>query len=75
MDYEYQMTKHEWSLFNSQKKIDQIYSQYKIYCKRCGHSIAMPYRVNKCLCEWCGKYVFRTKKDEFIYRLKERMHR
>ena len=44
----------------------------KYKCK-CGHRIIIPLWVDKQICDWCGKYVFREKKDEFKYRLKEKM--
>ena len=37
----------------------------------CGHSVVITNRYNRTLCKWCGKWVFKTKKDEFIYRLNE----
>lgn len=42
---------------------------------RCGHSIILPPHLNKIVCNWCGNYVFKTKKDEFEYRLQETMHK
>lgn len=39
----------------------------------CGHRVVIPDKANKQLCSWCHKYVFKDKKDEFEYRLKEKM--
>lgn len=37
----------------------------------CGHSIVIPACVSMVLCRWCGNYVFKDKKTEFEFRLKE----
>lgn len=39
-------------------------------CDRCGHSIYV-LDNKKAFCKFCGRYVFKNKKDEFEYRLKE----
>lgn len=41
-------------------------------CK-CGHSVLMNKGVDKVLCTWCKNYVFKDKKTEDLYRLKERL--
>ena len=51
------------------KKASEMTDHRKI-CK-CGHSIPMTERTEKTICSWCGNYVFRDKKTEFEYRLKE----
>lgn len=43
-----------------------------LHCERCGHSLQVT-RKNKVFCEWCGRYIFKNKKDEFEYRLKEKL--
>lgn len=40
---------------------------------RCGHKIIIPEFLDKRLCDWCGRWVFRTPKLEFQARLKEKM--
>lgn len=39
-------------------------------CK-CVHRVLIPYNKTKMLCRYCGRYVFKSKKDEFIYRVLE----
>lgn len=46
----------------------------RVICKKCGH-IMYATGDNKCLCQWCGIYAFKTEKAEFTYRLKERLLR
>lgn len=44
--------------------------KYTVYCK-CGHSMAiypMEHKTKK-ICSWCGYYVYKNKKVEFIDRL------
>ena len=48
------------------------YDKVKYKCK-CGHSVIIPVWVDKNVCDWCGNYVFRDKKKEFEYRVKEKM--
>jgi NADH pyrophosphatase NudC (nudix superfamily) len=45
-----------------------------VYCK-CGHTVEFWHSENKELCNWCGNYVFKTQKNEFEYRLNEKMKR
>ena len=39
-----------------------------VKCKECGHTLPL-IDNKKGLCEFCGKYIFKDKKEEFIYRL------
>ena len=55
-------------------KYCNIINKGKIRCK-CGHTMAIPPHLNKAICHWCNNYVFKTKKDEFEYRMKEAMKR
>lgn len=54
-----------------QRQSDE-YAKVKVQCK-CGHKTVIPFRVDKQICRWCGHYVFRDKKEEFKYRMKEKM--
>ena len=49
-----------------------MYDKAKFRCK-CGHRVIIPKWVEKQICDWCGNYVFRDKKKEFEYRLKEKL--
>lgn len=53
---------------NDLKLIDKL-SKHKAKCK-CGHVIIM---VDKkvCICFWCGRKVYRSKKDEFEDKIKK----
>jgi len=48
------------------------YNKYRYKCK-CGHSISIPAFAEKELCSYCGKWVFKNKRDEFIFRTKEKL--
>lgn len=54
------------------ERMQDEYDKVKYRCK-CGHKVIIPEKVNKQICSWCGRYVFKNKKDEFEFRLKERM--
>lgn len=51
------------------RKMDE-YDKVKYICS-CGHRVIIPKWVDKTICGWCGNYVFKDKKEEFKYRLKE----
>ena len=57
-----------------QIKLDSERTKILIKCKKCGHTIAMPF-VDKTICSHCHNYVFKNKKIEFEYRLKENMYK
>lgn len=42
-------------------------------CKRCGCTRSVRATDHKNVCRNCGYYIFRSDKDEFIYRMKERL--
>ena len=46
----------------------------KYRCK-CGHRSIIPYNEEKVVCTFCGNYVFKNKKDEDIYRIREKMRK
>lgn len=43
-------------------------------CK-CGHTVTIPPQLDKVLCSWCGKYVFKSAEVEFKYRMFEQMNK
>jgi len=54
-------------------KYSHILTKERIKCS-CGHCVNIPPNLDKIICTWCGNYVFRDKKTEFEYRMKERMN-
>lgn len=48
------------------------YAENSIKCANCGHSMLLG-RKNKRVCTWCYHYIFKDKKQEFEYRLKEQL--
>ena len=59
-------------LFDYEVKRSKDIEPYKVYCKKCGHSMVIC-KQEKALCEWCGHWVFKNEKAEFKYRMKERL--
>lgn len=39
-------------------------AKHKVKCK-CGHTVSIPSFMNKKLCTYCGKYIYKEAKDEF----------
>lgn len=53
-------------------KYGDAINKFKYNCK-CGRKVVMPNNVDKKICSWCGNYVFKNKRQEFKYRIKERL--
>ena len=60
------------SVYTDDTKLFNEYTSSKTKCK-CGHSILIPNRKEKAICNWCGEYVFRSKQAEFKHRFKENL--
>lgn len=54
------------------KRMTEEYDKVKYKCK-CGHRVIISSKRDKSICSWCGSYVFKDKKREFEYRLKEKI--
>ena len=54
------------------ERMTEEYDKVKYTCK-CGRRVVIPKWVKKQLCDWCGNYVFKNKKDEFLYRVGEKL--
>lgn len=56
------------------ERMQEEYNKVKYMCK-CGHKNIIPYNEEKVVCTFCGNYVFKNKKDEDIYRIREKMRK
>jgi len=54
------------------QRMSEEYDKVKYPCK-CGHRVVIPVWQDKQVCTWCGNYVFKDKKEEFKYRIKEKI--
>lgn len=54
-----------------QKYTDEL-NKHKYLCS-CGRKVYIDRKKEKAVCDWCGKYVFKNKIDEFKYRMKEKL--
>ena len=54
------------------ERMTDEYDKVKYLCS-CGHRVIIPKWVDKQLCNWCGHYVFKSKGDEFKFRMKEKL--
>lgn len=60
--------------FKEQEKLDKILADYKVKCKNCGHVVIMR-KNDKKVCNWCGHYIFGDDKEEFKYRLSQKLRK
>ena len=60
---EHKMSKHEWIMFNHQKKLDKVIEQNRFYCF-CGHSVRILPSEERVFCNFCGHWVYRDKKKQ-----------
>lgn len=58
--------------YTEDTKMFEVLTLYSRKCK-CGHTIVMRPSTEKVLCNWCKQYVFKDKKTEDLYRLKEKI--
>lgn len=49
-----------------------LYEKNSVQCKYCGHKILFS-RRSKEICNICGHYVFKNKKEEFKFRLRGKL--
>lgn len=60
--------------FLTDKELDKLADErrkLKVKCKRCDHLVIV--KGDKALCDYCGHYIFKNSKEEFKYRMKERL--
>ncbi len=60
-------------LMNNEIKFINILYKHKVKCK-CGHTLIMIDRKSD-ICGWCGRKVYRNKKDEFEDKLKKEIRK
>lgn len=58
-------------VYNNEEKLLDALNKAKVKCK-CGHVILM-IRKSYEICTWCGRKVYRNKKDEFKEMLKKQI--
>lgn len=56
-------------------KYDDEYTSLCTAKCTCGHSVTIYNRFRREYCSYCGKLVFLTKKDEYLYKMKRMMER
>ena len=55
-------------------KLQTSATENRVLCSNCGHSMLLG-NQDKMVCYNCGKYVFKDKKVEFEYRVKEALYK
>lgn len=59
---------------NEFNKLNEELDKVKYTCK-CGHRVIIPYHLDKNICSWCHRYVFKSKEAEFKFRMNERLRK
>lgn len=54
-------------------KYNEEINKHKYKCQNCGRKVYIHRTKDKAVCSWCHKYVFKSKEDEFKYRIKEKL--
>lgn len=49
-------------------KMLNFYTENSHKCGKCGHTQFLG-KQDKIICDWCKNYIFKNKKDEFMYRM------
>lgn len=47
----------------------QRYTKASVKCKNCGHTVLVS--RERCICSWCGYWVYKNDKIEFQYNFKK----
>lgn len=56
------------------QRMSDEYDKVKYRCK-CGHRVIIPEWIDKQLCSHCGRLVFKDKKTEDLYRIREKLNK
>lgn len=59
------------SLREEEMKYEEM-QQFRVKCK-CGHTNYIANKNGRCICSHCHNWVFKDKKTEFEYRMKEKL--
>ena len=65
------MKKEKWK--NNDYVFEKILNEHKVKCE-CGHTMILIDREYT-ICGWCGRKVYRSKKDEFKDKLKKEIRK
>lgn len=60
--------------YKSDTKFFDDRTKYTVKCK-CSHSVVIPNSKDRLLCDYCGYYVYKNKRIEFKYKLREKMNK
>lgn len=55
------------------ERMTEELDKVKYRCK-CGHRVIITNNREKALCGWCNNYVFKDKREEMKYRVKEKLN-
>ena len=70
MDIDNDIRGNRFKSMNEIEKEHRIFQNYVVKCK-CSHTILFTGVKDRLLCTYCGRYVYRDKKTEMKYKLKE----
>lgn len=59
---------------NASELLHDVITDNKVICK-CGHRVFVPRYIDKTLCTWCNRWVYRSKEIEFKNKLQDKLRR
>lgn len=62
----------KYKSFKQLHKEEDVFNRFKVKCK-CSHTIIIPKTCDRVICSHCGYWVYKDKKTEIRYKLKEIM--
>ena len=70
MANEYYQSPRQLAMIDRENRMAQQYKKITIHCQ-CGHSFIIPNYVDRLICNFCGKWCYRTKELEKQYKQKD----
>ena len=52
----------------------EFYNKVSVHCKNCGHTVTV-LSVDRIICDWCGYWVYKDDKTEFMYKMMENIRK
>ena len=58
-------------IYSETAKLAEALSKISVKC-RCSHTMVIPPKIDRMICDWCGYYVYKDPKEQFKYELRKK---